>query len=182
LFVPPGTWPGWPDRWQDSKSHGGSSSHSSAESSSDSQAETWGSGQSVVPWYEYHEFHELSSRTWYTSEELTQQAIAWLMSDEERRAQFKLGSRKALPLRTATVEPVAVLPEEQAEFRAQVMPPAARPFSEVEAEIRSRVQKFLAAAEERRAIEEQKAQAESLGVPEDRREAVKPYRRRGGAR
>jgi hypothetical protein len=83
-------------------SSGSSSGHSeiSGESVSDSTS------RAIVPFYEYIREQELSSRQYYSIEEIKEKYIAWIMCQPQRHAQIKLKDDKAIPILIDYVEEV----------------------------------------------------------------------------
>ncbi|MEW5701570.1 MAG: DUF87 domain-containing protein [Candidatus Zixiibacteriota bacterium] len=67
-----------------------------------------GSSVSEVPFYEYLLRQELTSRTFYTIEELTEQFIAFLQCQPERHVQIKLKDRKGAPVVLSFVHPTRI--------------------------------------------------------------------------
>jgi hypothetical protein len=131
----------WSQRQSDAHSASASTGHGHAAgtTSVDSTA------RSVVPWYEYREFQELSARSFYPLEEVVHRAITWLMCQDPRKAMLKIANRKTLPVIVREVPDVPVLPEEVEALLQEVMPRCARPLEEVRKEIWARVQAFLQA-------------------------------------
>lgn len=159
--------------WTQGHTEGSSETTSSATGRTSGRSESHASSHAWVPWYEYLEFMEESSRTYYSVEEVVEWCKRWLMSQPARRAQLKVGDRRTIPIETREVKDVRVTPEDVRELLAEVLPRCARPTAEVRLEISERVSKFLAVYEERKALEEQQEQARAaLNPPADRREAI----------
>lgn len=81
---------------------GWSLSHSDI--SSETQSES--NSESLVPFYEYLREQELSSRQFYTVDEIRERYIAWIMCQPQRHAHIKLGDDKAIPLFISHVDEV----------------------------------------------------------------------------
>ena len=83
-------------------SSGSSSGHSDiyGESFSESTSRT------IVPFYEYIREQELSSRQYYSIEEIKEKYIAWIMCQPQRHAQIKLKDDKAVPILIEYVEDI----------------------------------------------------------------------------
>jgi len=89
---------------QSSISRGTSSAHASSAGQSWGESET----RTIVPFYVYIREQELSSRQYYSIEEIKEKYIAWVMSQPKRHAQLKLKDNKAIPILTEFVEDVRV--------------------------------------------------------------------------
>ncbi len=101
------------------------------------------SGQTQVPWYEYEEFLEESSRQFYSIEEVLERLKRWLMLQEPRKAQLKIGDWPTLPILTRFVDEAVVLEEELQDFLQQVLSQCALPMDKARAEIAQRQSLFL---------------------------------------
>jgi hypothetical protein len=86
-----------------STSSSGSSS-SFSEVSSDGESES--SSTSIVPFYEFLREQELTSRQFYSIEEMKERYIAWVMCQPQRHAQIKLKDDKTIPVFIAYVDEV----------------------------------------------------------------------------
>lgn len=62
----------------------------------------------VVPFYEYVRESELSSRQYFSIEELKEKYISWIMCQPQRHAQLRVGDRRAIPILTSFVDDVRV--------------------------------------------------------------------------
>jgi hypothetical protein len=100
-----------------------------------------------VPWYEYEEYQELTSRSYYTLEEIKERYRAWIVKQDPRHLQMKIGSKKPIPVITADLEEVRVLPSWLKHFRQKVFEKTAPPVSDLEKEIEGRVKDFLGSSE-----------------------------------
>lgn len=95
-------------------SHGASSAHGSSEGSSsqhtEGSAQTLARGSSIshVPFYEFIERQELSSRTYYSIEELVEKYISFLQCQPERHAQVKIRDQKGAPVVLSFVDSAGV--------------------------------------------------------------------------
>lgn len=159
--------------WTRGHTEGASDTTSSATGHTTGRSVGDATSRAVVPWYEYLEFLELSSRERYSVEEMAEECKRWLMLQDVGRAQVKIGSRKTLPLDVREVKPVWVSSEEREEFLAAVFKRSARPVEDVRAEIKARVKAFIARVAERQLAEAERAEvADALNVPEDRREDI----------
>ncbi|MCK5125198.1 MAG: type IV secretion system DNA-binding domain-containing protein [candidate division Zixibacteria bacterium] len=85
-------------------SSGSSSSFSEVSSNGESES----SSKSIVPFYEFMREQELSSRQYYSIEEIKEQYIAWIMCQPQRHAQIKLKDDKTIPVFIAYVDEVRV--------------------------------------------------------------------------
>jgi hypothetical protein len=80
-------------------SSGSSSSHSDIHSKTTGKSTT----RTIVPFYEYIRQSELSSRQFYSIQEIQEKYIAWIMCQPQRHAQIKIGDDRAIPILTAYV-------------------------------------------------------------------------------
>ncbi|MFH1893170.1 MAG: type IV secretion system DNA-binding domain-containing protein [Candidatus Zixiibacteriota bacterium] len=83
-------------------SSGSSSSFSEVSSNTESESKS----KSIVPFYEFLREQELSSRQFYSIEEIKEKYIAWIMCQPQRHAQIKLKDDKAKPIFIAYVDEV----------------------------------------------------------------------------
>jgi len=70
----------------------------SGRTSGASRMEGRSTSESEVPWYEYHEFKEVSSIEDYSIEEITEKYIAWIKVQGNRHFQLKKGQRPPIPV------------------------------------------------------------------------------------
>lgn len=124
------------------ESRGDSSSFSvgksSSRSSSRSESRSRGVTKTVVPFYEYIRESELSSRQFYSIEEIKEKYISWIMTQPQRHAQLKIGDRKAIPILTAFVDEVRVRDKDKAKVVALSNLRYARPHEIVDRMIEER--------------------------------------------
>ena len=99
--------------------------------------------EAVVPFIKPYPFIEETGRQFYQSQDLVERAVYWLMKQDTRRAQLKVGHRKTIPIVTRFVRPAVVLPEEVEEFIELVMARCAMPFEEARALPGQRRREFL---------------------------------------
>jgi len=98
----------------ESESSGYSSNSFSASSSGSSSSfsevishgESFSESRAIVPFYEFLREQELSSRQYYSIEEVREKYIAWIMCQPQRYAQIKLKDDKAIPIFIAFVDQV----------------------------------------------------------------------------
>jgi len=114
-----------------------------------------------VPWYEYEQYQEVTSRTFYTPDQLIERYIAWVVDQDARHLQMKLGSKKPIPMITVDLKEARVLPSHVKEFRNKVFKKTALPIPELEKEIEGRVKAFLSANE----VSQKTKYPESFRVP-----------------
>lgn len=114
----------------DARNAARSTSHGSADSTSRTRT--------VVPFYEYIREMELSSRQYFSIEELKEKYISWVMCQPQRHAQLKIGDRKAIPIITAFVEEVRVREKDKQRVREQSNAKYALPHPVVDRMIESR--------------------------------------------
>ena len=123
-----------------------SSSQGSVSSSMDSVGDFEGYNRVTVPFYEYEPFMEVSSRTFWTPQELAEKFIAWMTTQEPRRAQLKIGKqRKPIPIYTPEIKDKELPSGVQGRFLKSNYERIALPTPAVLDEINERVQKFIEA-------------------------------------
>lgn len=147
-------------------SHSGSASavsfndsHSTGYSEISSSTKSTARGKSVVPFYEYMRELELSSRQYYSIEELREKYIAWVMCQPPRHVQVKLGDERAIPLITAFVSGVPVREKDMQKTVARSNAKYALPSHEVDRLIEARRERLLSVAHERVAQANQEMEA-----------------------
>lgn len=113
--------------------------------SGDFSAHTSGTNTQQVPWYDYEEFQEVSSRPFFQVEEIKERFIAWVENQDDRHAQWKFKSKKPIPIVTPFIEPVILTETIRRKFKEKVYSRCARPTHEINLEIEQRVQRFLQA-------------------------------------
>ncbi len=86
-------------------------SSNKSDTTSDSESES--SGSAIVPFYEYLREQELSSRTYYSIEEMKEKYIAWIMCQPQRHVYIKLKNDKAVPVFISFVQDVPVREKER---------------------------------------------------------------------
>jgi hypothetical protein len=79
-------------------------STSEQETTGQASTKAKGSSESEIPFYEYVERQELSSRAYYTIEELVEKYIAYIQCQPKRHAQAKLRDNQAVPIITPFIE------------------------------------------------------------------------------
>ena len=102
-------------------------------------------GQSVTraPWYDYEEYQELSSRQFYSLEEVKERFISWIKAQDDRHAQWRFKNKAPLPIRTVDVDPVIVVDGILDRFKDISRRRYSRPTSEVFEEIDKRVAQYI---------------------------------------
>jgi len=126
-----------------SQSHSHSNTSFSSQSQGTSEMRSTSQTVSPVPWYEYEEYQERTSRTYYTIEEVKERYLAWVSNQDHRHLQVKLGSKKPIPAVTAEIQEIRVRPSDVIKFIASVNQKTARPTAEVSKEIEARVKAYL---------------------------------------
>jgi len=115
-------------------------SHSSADSSGEIDIETdsWSESTTVVPFYEYEPFMEVSSVQYYSIEEMLEKFITWVKNQTPMHAQLKIGTRSPIPIVTPWVKDLPVRLKDIEAFKGKVYSQYARPIAEVDREIEVR--------------------------------------------
>jgi len=128
-----------------SQSISASRTMSSGSSSSSSSFSGFGEARSAtdVPWYEYEPFKEISSKTYFTPEELLEKFISWIKNQAPRQAQIKIDTKKPIPLYTPTIEEVRVRQIDIDRFEKNLALLYAKPIDQIDIEIKDRREKLL---------------------------------------
>lgn len=140
---------------------------SSSFSSGSSESSTEGYSVADVPWYDYQEFQEVSSIGFYSIQEIVEKFKAWIVKQDPRHAQLKIGTRKPIPIFTSYIEDMDVFPSMVRRFKEHVYNQYALPTPEVIAQINERVPKFLEAHKPQEAVSETGAKADPHHLPKD---------------
>ena len=123
-----------------SDSRSSSLSQSRAAGISDATSQT----RMKVPFYEYEKYMEVSSRTFWTGNELAERFIAWMTTQSPRRAQLKIGlDKKPIPIYTPEIRDRELGSGVRERFLKKNYEQIALPTSEVLDQINQRVQKFI---------------------------------------
>jgi hypothetical protein len=118
------------------ESSGSSSSYSEGSSSVSNESQSF--SESEVPWYEYEPFRELSSRTYFSPEELLEKFISWIKNQATRQAQIKVDTKRTVPMVTPYVEDLRVYPPSVVKFEEGNKKVYAKRVEEIDAEIKTR--------------------------------------------
>jgi hypothetical protein len=123
----------------------GSTSRISTESmgTASTSTDSWSESTAEVPFYEYEPFMEVSSVQYYSTEEMVEKFISWIVNQSPQHAQLKIGTRKPIPIMTPWVNDVRVREKDVEAFKERVYRQYARPVVEVDKEIEERVPQFL---------------------------------------
>jgi len=130
------------------------STTSESQSSVNTEGNFSGSGTSEaftsmeIPFYEYRPFKEVSSRTYYTPEELLEKFIAWIKNQTPQHAQLKTGTKGPIAIVTPWVEEVRVRQIDVERAKEQIYLQYARPVNQIELEIEERRKGLLAAPQQ----------------------------------
>ncbi len=137
-------------------SNGQSFSRSSADSSFSGSADSDSYSKSTVPWYEYEPFRELSSRTYYSPEELLEKYIAWITRQKDRHAQLKTGTKGPMAIVTPWMEETRVRKIDVEKSKNKIFLTCAMPVAEVDKQLANRQRLLLG-----------KPLLKSLDIPKD---------------
>jgi len=118
-------------------------------SSSDSEAETEGYSQSFshsvskVPFYEYHPYKEITSVEDHSIQGIIEKFISWIVNQNPRHAQLKIGTYPPMPIITPKVKEVRVRKKDIQRFKEYVYSRYAKRAEEVDREIEERRENLL---------------------------------------
>lgn len=124
-----------------------------------SNSRTNSSSRATVPFYEYVRELELSSRQYYSIEEIKEKYIAWVMTQPQRHAQLKLGDDSAVPILVSEVMEARVLEKDKQRTIARSNERYALPAADVDRMIEERRQKLLAGPIESAEAEEKEIES-----------------------
>jgi len=160
--------------WNRSKSIGGSRSKgyglskaftksgSISRGCSGSQGRSKGESVSIAPFYEYQRERELSNRTFWSLEELREEAIAEIKNLPDRCFLLKVRNQPTKKVVSPTVKKVGVIPEDIEQLQENSYRQYAKPVEEIDREIEERRQKILGTGYEPITLEvEQKIPSEA---------------------
>ncbi|MBN2090350.1 type IV secretion system DNA-binding domain-containing protein [candidate division KSB1 bacterium] len=117
-------------------------SFASTDSSFESSSSADGYSETQVPTTQFEEFKEVSSRTYWTPEELMEKFIAWIKNPTPRHGQLKTGNKGPIAIVTPWVDEVKVRQVDVQTSKEKILSLYARPVKEVDREIKER-QRFL---------------------------------------
>jgi len=121
-----------------------SSGSSVGRSTSTSKSKSTSTAYATVPFYEYLREQELSSRQYYSIEEIKEKYIAWVMTQPQRHAQLKLGDDRAVPILVEEVREALVRERDKRRVIDHSNAKYALPAAEVDRMIEERRQLLLA--------------------------------------
>ena len=122
---------------------------SESTSSSDSEAETEGQSYgfshstSKVPFYEYHPYKEITSVEDHSIQGIIEKFISWIVNQNPRHAQLKIGTYPPIPIITPKVKEVRVREKDIQRFKEYVYSRYAKRAKEVDREIEERRENLL---------------------------------------
>lgn len=122
-------------------------SSSSAVSSSRSSSSGSSYGESVVPFYEFHEFKEVSSIQDFSIEELIEKFISWIKTQPDRHAQLKIKQNSPIPIITPWVDDLPVREKDIKKLKEAIYSVYALPAHEADQMIDQRKTLILDEAE-----------------------------------
>jgi len=117
----------------------GGDSSSLQESASESEAHQ----ETIVPFYEYDEFMEISSVQFWSPAELLENFITWIVNQTPMHAQLKIGTRTPIPIVTPFIKDVSVRRKDVEVFKERIYRRYAKPVAEVDKEIVARRELLL---------------------------------------
>ena len=118
-------------------------------SSSDNEAETEGYSQSFghsvskVPFYEYQPYKEITSVEDHSIQGIIEKFISWIVNQNPRHAQLKIGTYPPMPIITPKVKEVRVREKDIQNFKEYVYSRYAKRAKEVDQEIEERRKELL---------------------------------------
>jgi hypothetical protein len=102
-----------------------------------------GESVSIAPFYEYKREQELSNRTFWSLEELREEAIAEIKNLPDRHFMLKVRNQPTKKVIAPTVRKVGVIPEDIEQLQENSYKQYAKPVEEIDREIEERRQKIL---------------------------------------
>ena len=118
-------------------------------SSSDNEAETesqshgFGHSVSKVPFHEYHPYKEITSVEDHSVQGIIEKFISWIVNQNPRHAQLKIGTYPPMPIITPEVKDVRVREKDVQKFKEYIYSRYAKRAEEVDQEIKERRKQLL---------------------------------------
>lgn len=122
---------------------------SESTSVSDNEAETktqsHGFGQSVskVPFHEYHPYKEITSVEDHSIQGIIEKFISWIVNQNPRHAQLKIGTYPPIPIITPEVKEIRIREKDVQKFKEYIYSRYAKRAEEVDQEIKERRKQLL---------------------------------------
>ena len=116
---------------------------------SDSEAETEGQSHgfshsvSKVPFHEYHPYKEITSVEDHSIQGIIEKFISWIVNQNPRHAQLKIGTYPPMPIITPEVKDVRVREKDVQKFKEYIYSRYAKRAEEVDQEIKERREQLL---------------------------------------
>ncbi|MBD3337842.1 MAG: hypothetical protein GF353_01950 [Candidatus Lokiarchaeota archaeon] len=126
-----------------SSGEGESISFASSDSSFETTSGADGYTETRVPTTQYEQFKELTSRTYWTPEELIEKYIAWIKGQTTRHGQLKTGTKGPIATVTPWIEDVKVRQIDVQKSKEKILSICARPVGEVDKELAERQRVLL---------------------------------------
>jgi len=126
-----------------SNSKGFTKSLSKSRGRSGSNSKNIGESIAIAPFYEYKQERELSSRTFWSLEELREEAIAEIKNLPDRCFMLKVRNQPTRKIVAPTVKKVGVIEEDVAQLQENSYRQYAKPVEEIDREIEERRQRIL---------------------------------------
>jgi heme-degrading monooxygenase HmoA len=122
---------------------GESLSFASSDSSFETSSSADGFTETQVPTTQFEAFKEISSRTYWTPEELMEKFIAWIKNPTPRHGQLKTGNKGPIATVTPWVDEVTVRQVDVQTSKEKILSLYARPVKEVDRELAERQRLLL---------------------------------------
>jgi hypothetical protein len=118
-------------------------SFASSESSFETSSSADGRTTTQVPITDHEEFKELSNLAYYTPEGLKQKFIGWLVNQNPRHAQLKIGNKAPMAIVTPWIEDVIVREVDVEKSKERIFLTCTSPVIEVDKQLKERQQLLL---------------------------------------
>lgn len=156
-----------------SSGEGETLSFGSSDSSFETSSSADGYTETQVPTTQHEEFKELSSRTYWTPEELMEKFIAWIKSQTPRHGQLKTGHKGPIATVTPWVDEVRVRQVDVQRSKEKIYLTCTTPVIEVDKQLQAR-QQFLLGKSTSVPLDLSKADVEEAEFVEVKQPETKP--------
>jgi len=122
-----------------------SESTSSSDNEAETEAQSHGFSHSVskVPFHEYHPYKEITSVEDHSVQGIIEKFISWIVNQNPRHAQLKIGTYPPIPIITPEVKDMRVREKDVQKFKEYIYSRYAKRAEEVDQEIKERRKQLL---------------------------------------
>lgn len=122
-----------------------SESTSSSDNEAETEAQSHGFSHSVskVPFHEYHPYKEITSVEDHSVQGIIEKFISWIVNQNPRHAQLKIGTYPPIPIITPEVKEIRIREKDVQKFKEYIYSRYAKRAEEVDQEIKERREQLL---------------------------------------